>query len=78
MRNHPEIPQRVFRESNIFQRWRPAPPDGWEEQDHQSQPEVRRGQADDGDGAPRVVGGRILANRRVDADGQGDHQPDYD
>ena len=28
--------------------------------------------------APHVVGDRILANRRVDADGQRDHQPDDD
>ena len=28
--------------------------------------------------APQVVGGRILANRRVYADWQGYHEPDYD
>ena len=75
---HPEVPQWVFREWNQLQRRRLAPPDGRVDHHHHSQPEVRRCQADDGEGAPHVVGGRILANRRVDADGQGYHQPDYD
>ena len=75
---HAKIPQRVFLEENQLHRWRPAPPDCRVEHDHDCQPEVRRGQADDGDGAPCKVGGRILANRRVDADGQGDDEPDYD
>ena len=70
---HPEIPQRVFGERNQLHRWRPAPPDCRVDHDHNSQPEVRRCQADDGDGAPSVVGDRILANRRVDADWQGYH-----
>ena len=75
---HREIAQRVFGERNQLRRGRPAPPDGREDNDHQGQPEVRRGQADDGQGAPCVVGGRILANRRVDADGQGYQERDDD
>ena len=63
---------------NQFHRRRPTPPDGRVYHDHNSQPEVRRGQADDGQGAPQVVGDGILANRRVDADRQGDHQSDDD
>ena len=68
---HPQIPQRVFRERNQLHRRRPAPPDCREDNDHQGQPEVRRCQADDGDGASSIVGGCILTNRRVDADWQG-------
>ena len=75
---HPEIAQRVFGESNQPHRRRPAPPDCRKDNDHQGQPEVRRCQADDGGGAPHIVGGRITANRRVDADWQGYHQPNDD
>ena len=74
----PRFPRRVFCESNQPHRWRPAPPDGRVDHHHQGQPEVRRGQADDGDRAPQVVGGGILANRRVDTHRQRDHQPDED
>ena len=74
----PEIPQRVLCERNQLQRGRPAPPDGGVDHHHHSQPEVRRGQTDDSQGAPQVVGDGILANRRVDADRQRDHEPDHD
>ena len=74
----PEIPQRVLCERNQFQRGRPAPPDCRVDHDYNAQPEVRCGQADDGDRAPQVVGDGILANRRVDADRQRDHEPDDD
>ena len=75
---HAETSQRVFCELNHFHRWCPAPPDHRIQHDHHCQPEVRRGQADDGHRASHVVGGRILPNRRVDADWQGDYQPDDD
>ena len=74
----PEIPQRVFAERDVFQRWGPTPPDGGVDHHHDGQPEVRRGQADDGQGAPRVVGERILAYRRVDTHRQRDHEPNDD
>ncbi len=74
---HRQIPQWVFGEGNQLQRRRPAPPDGRVDHHHHAQPEVRRRQADDGKGAPRIVGDRILPNRRVDAHGQHDHEHDW-
>ena len=75
---HPETAQRIFREGNHKHRERPTPPDGREDHHHHAQPEIRSGQADDGEGAPQVVGDGILANRRVDAHGQRDQEPDND
>ena len=53
---HPEIPERVFLERDQLYRRRPPPPECRVEHHHDSQPEVRRCQADDGGGAPYVVG----------------------
>ena len=75
---HPQIPQRVFAERNQPHRRGPAPPDRRVDYHHEGEPEVGRCQAQDGDGAAGVVDGSILANRRVDADGERDHQPDDD
>ena len=75
---HPEIAQRVFGKRNPLHRRRPRPPERRVEHHHGCQPEVGRGQAEDGDRAPRVVGGGILAHCRVDADRQGQGQPDED
>ncbi len=75
---HPETAQRIFREGNHEHRGRPTPPDGREDHHHQGQPEIGRGQPDDGDAASQVVGGRILTHRRVDAHRQGDYQSDDD
>ncbi len=78
MKNPQRFPNGSSLKGNVFQRWGPAPPDGGVDHHHDGQPEVRRGQADDGQGAPRVVGERILAYRRVDAHRQRDHEPDDD
>ena len=59
-------------------RRRPRPPDGRVDHHHRSQPEVGRRQPHDGDRPSHVVGGGVLAHRRVDADWQRDHQSDED
>ena len=69
-----EIAPWVFAEADVGQRWRPAPPDGRVDHHHQSQPEVGGRQAEDGDRPPGVVGHRVLANCRVDADRHGDDE----
>ena len=68
----------VFAETDVGQRRRPAPPDGWVDHHHQSEPEVGGRQAEDGDRPPGVVGHRVLANRRVDADRHGDDESGED
>ncbi len=75
---HLHIPQRVFAERNQPHRRRPAPPDGRVDHHHNAQPEVGRGQADDSDRAPQVIGGGILANRRINADGKSNQKCDED
>ena len=44
---------------------------------HDAEPKVGRCHADDGDGAPGLVGRRILANRGVDANGQRYQLPEH-
>ena len=68
----PRLAQGSAAETDVGQRWRPAPPDGGVDHHHQSQPEVGGRQTEDGDRPARVVGHRVLANRRVDADRHGD------
>ena len=55
---------------------RPSPPDAGKDEDHEGQPEVGRGQPEDGDAAARVIAYAVLAHRRVDAHRQRDHQAD--
>ena len=45
---------------------------------HHSQPEVGSRQPDDGDRPPGVVADRILAHRRIHADGNGYQEADHD
>ena len=75
---HAEVAQRVLDQRNEFHRWRPRPPDGRVDHHHGSQPEVGCRQPHDGDRPSHVVGGRVLAHRRVDAHRQGDDQSDED
>ena len=75
---HAQVSQRVFAEANQLDRWRPAPPDDRVEHDHHSKPEVGSRQADDCDRPAGVVADRILAHRRIDADGNGYQEADHD
>ena len=55
---------------------RPSPPDGWEDDGHNAQPEVGDGDGAYGKGASDVVAGRILPYRRVYAHRKRDEQAD--
>ena len=73
-----EIAPGVFGETDVSQRRCPAPPDRGVDYHHQREPEVGGRQAEDGDRPAGVVGHRVLANRRVDADRHGDDEPGED
>ena len=68
--------QRILAEVEQSQRRRPAPPDAGKDEHHEGQPEVGRGQPEDGDAAARVIAQGVLTHRRVDAHRQRDQQAD--
>ncbi len=75
---HTEVGEGVVANASEPQRRRPAPPDPWKDEDDRGQPEVGRGQSEDGEGAAHVVAQGVLLDCRVNPDGHSDQQTDED